>query len=82
MLRSKKPALLALACALSLTPTLSGCATLMTVFAATERPDASAVACGALAPITWSRGDTDDTIRQIREHNAAWTALCGAPARR
>ena len=35
-------------------------------------------ACLAFAPITFSgTSDTPETIRQIRAHNAAWTALCG-----
>ncbi len=33
--------------------------------------------CSAFQPITYSaRGDTDDTVRQVRQHNAAWQALC------
>jgi hypothetical protein len=33
--------------------------------------------CLAFRPITWSRKDSDKTIRQVREHNAVWEALCG-----
>jgi hypothetical protein len=33
-----------------------------------------------LEPIRWSKKDTDDTIRQAKEHNAAWKAIC-APQR-
>jgi hypothetical protein len=33
-------------------------------------------ACQAFEPIRYSRNDTDETKRQIRGHNAAWTALC------
>lgn len=36
----------------------------------------NAVACSAFEPIRWSRRDTDPTIRAVREHNAAWTAVC------
>lgn len=33
--------------------------------------------CAAFAPITFSaRGDTPETIAQIRAHNAAWERLC------
>jgi hypothetical protein len=32
--------------------------------------------CSALAPIYWSAEDTDDTIRAVKAHNAAWKALC------
>lgn len=39
------------------------------------------VACGAFRPITFSRlHDTEETIRQVREHNAAYLALCGKGA--
>lgn len=61
--------------------TLGACATLTSIFGPTEEIDVNAVACGGFHPITWSRADTDDTIRQVREHNAAWEALCGADAR-
>lgn len=36
-----------------------------------------AVACSAFEPIRWSKKDTDDTIRQAKEHNATWAAVCG-----
>lgn len=32
--------------------------------------------CAALRPITWSGRDTDQTIREVRAHNAAIVALC------
>jgi hypothetical protein len=35
-----------------------------------------AVAYSAFEPIRWSKKDTDDTIRQAREHNAAWAEIC------
>jgi hypothetical protein len=50
---------------------LPGCAT-TTVSVGTD-----AVACSAFEPIRWSNKDTDDTIRQAKEHNAAWSAVCG-----
>jgi hypothetical protein len=50
---------------------LAGCAT-TTASVATD-----AVACSAFEPIRWSRKDTDETIRQAKEHNAVWAALCG-----
>lgn len=40
-----------------------------------------AVACSAFEPLRWSSKDTDDTIRQVKEHNAAWVSICAAPAR-
>ncbi len=34
-------------------------------------------ACTALVPITYSAaGDTVETVMQVRQHNAAWSALC------
>lgn len=34
--------------------------------------------CEAFEPIRYSRTDTQETRRQIREHNAMWDALCKA----
>lgn len=34
--------------------------------------------CLAFEPVTYSRKDTGDTVRQVRQHNAAFVALCGA----
>jgi len=33
--------------------------------------------CLAMEPITYSRADTADTRKQIRQHNVAYKALCG-----
>lgn len=34
-------------------------------------------ACTAFQPINYSAtGDTEATVTQVRQHNAAWTALC------
>lgn len=33
-------------------------------------------ACTAFEPVRYSRNDTDETKRAVREHNAAWDALC------
>ena len=35
------------------------------------------VAIQAFRPIYWSKKDTDKTISQIKEHNAAWRAISG-----
>jgi hypothetical protein len=35
-----------------------------------------AVACSAFEPIRWSTKDTDETIRRVKELNAASAALC------
>jgi hypothetical protein len=34
--------------------------------------------CLAFEPITYSGKDSKETIEQIRGHNAAWDAICGA----
>ncbi len=44
-----------------------------------EQPTAKTVtdtSCKAFEPIRYSRKDTGETVRQAREHNAAWDALC------
>ena len=35
------------------------------------------MACASFSPIYWARSDTDKTIGQIKEYNAAGKALCG-----
>jgi hypothetical protein len=35
-----------------------------------------AVACSTFEPILWSKTDTDETIRQVKGHNAARKAVC------
>lgn len=65
------------ACVLLLLPVLAGCQT-------TQRPTATAAieestegwACLAFRPVSWSTRDTPETVGQIREHNAAWDAVC------
>jgi hypothetical protein len=32
--------------------------------------------CTAFAPIKWSRRDTNETIRAIKQHNAVWEREC------
>lgn len=56
---------------LMLSTTLAGCATMM----GTRATDTS---CKAFVPISWSKKDTDQTIREVKSHNAAYKALCGA----
>ena len=55
---------------LTLLPILPSCAT------TTASVGTDAVACSAFEPIRWSRKDTVDTIRQVKEHNAAWESIC------
>ncbi len=59
-----------------LLPIISGCAT-MTASAVPDRADPRRLACGAFAPILWSADDTDQTIIQIKEHNAVGKQICG-----
>jgi hypothetical protein len=33
--------------------------------------------CAVAKPILWSARDTDETIRQAKEHNAVGATLCG-----
>lgn len=43
----------------------------------TPEIDPTLVACSSFAVIAYSRQhDTDETIRQIQEHNAVYEALC------
>jgi hypothetical protein len=55
---------------LMLLPILAGCATTM------ASVGTDAVACSAFEPIRWSERDTEETIRQVKGHNAAWKAIC------
>lgn len=75
MQRSRKRMMLALA-SVTASGLLAGCATLTTAFGATEAIDTKEVACAAFKPITWSTRDTDETIAEVREHNAAYAELC------
>ena len=67
-----------LALLLSATLLLAACESL-TASGGTDLPpevDPALVACKAFAPIYWSERDTDDTVKQILGHNAAWLAIC------
>lgn len=60
---------------LALAPMLAGCA----ILTPTREIDPARVACEAFDGIEYSRlHDTEKTIAQIREHNAAYEALCGS----
>ena len=64
---------------LSLTLILSGCATTTDIGGIDQLSRFSApaeLACNAFRPVTWSKSDTDPTIRQIKAHNAVYAALC------
>lgn len=62
---------------------LTGCVSRTSSPAATDplsqpevKPSVSSY-CAVAKPIFWSLKDTDETIRQVKGHNAAWKALCG-----
>jgi hypothetical protein len=38
------------------------------------------VACASFKPIYWSGKDTPATAAEVKEHNAAWKAICSKPA--
>lgn len=80
MRMSQSLRMLALACAMLSLPILTSCASLTSLFDRTDQVDVNAVACRGFRPITWSPRDTDATLAQIHEHNAAWRALCGPAA--
>lgn len=61
------------------TPILTACGSL-TATGGTDLPpevDPVKVACEAFGPISWSYRDTDQTIREVKAHNASWKELCG-----
>lgn len=37
---------------------------------------ATDLSCDVFSPINWSKQDSIQTAKQIREHNAAWVSLC------
>lgn len=62
--------------ALLLSVSLTACATTTGSSGPTEPPP-KPTACAVFKPIYWSGKDSDETLKQVREHNAAWKALCG-----
>ena len=75
----REPKLPALVRTLGLTLILSSCGT-TTDFGGIERPSRLSapveLACTAFRPVTWSKSDTDPTIRQNKAHNAVYATLC------
>lgn len=55
-----------------LTLTAASCAGTTTIDAIERR-----VVCAIFQPISWSVRDTDETIRGVKEHNAAHKRICG-----
>lgn len=45
----------------------------------TAAPTSDKVTCTALRQLSWSRKDTDQTIAEIKEDNAAKKAICPKP---
>src|SRR3954471_8091560 len=54
---------------------LASCATTIPSVAPTDK-----VACASFKPIYWSGKDTPATAAEVKEHNAAWKAICAAKA--
>ena len=65
---------------LALTPLLltllAGCVTTTGTAAIDVHRASTLVACEAFQPISWSTRDTDPTIAQVKEHNAAYKSVC------
>lgn len=57
--------------AVTMSLTLTGCATTTGFGVTTKAPF-----CSVAKPIFWSIGDTDKTIAQVKEHNAVGRELC------
>lgn len=55
----------------------SACATTTGSGATSTPPPAAETYCQVARPISWSTKDTDETIRQVKAHNAVYTKLCG-----
>lgn len=73
MKQSNGRRLLAILCVLSMSAIQTAC--IATTGTVVTSVDSIRVACGAFEPIKWSSRDTDLTIRQAKEHNAAGKAL-------
>lgn len=56
---------------LVLATALSGCSTLMAFVETKPKTE-----CLVFQPISWSKKDTEQTVREIKEHNAVFMALC------
>lgn len=54
---------------------LSACAT-TTGSDAIEPIRGAETFCSVAQPIMWSVNDTDETLRQVKAHNAVWVRLC------
>jgi len=77
MMPSDKRRLLVRLSATLLLLTLTGCANLTNLREGINLgKDTTRVACQSFAAIRWHQKDTTLTLAQIREHNAAYVALC------
>lgn len=73
---SKTLKMLALTCSAISLLALTSCASLTSSHGRTD-PAPAREFCLIAHPIRWSVKDTDETIRQAREHNAVGKKLCG-----
>lgn len=69
-----------LALLLSVTLPLAACESLTAISGQADtlpaEVDPAKVACEAFKPISWADADTDQTIREVKAHNAVYEALC------
>jgi hypothetical protein len=77
IMRSRKPLLLE-SMLLAATPILSACAKTMGL-GAIEPIQGADTFCTVAKPIIWSSRDTDETIREVKKHNAVYVRLCRPP---
>lgn len=63
--------------------TLTGCVTQTSLNASkqTALQGYRGVICNAFQPIRWDKLDTDETITQVKAHNAVWLDICGEVVR-
>lgn len=66
---------------LAVTALLLGCMKTTGSSAPVPEPISGAAGfCAVAQPILWADDDTDETIRAVKSHNAAWKRLCGGGA--
>lgn len=59
-----------------LLPVIGLISLLLTGCVSTTGSGGTKTVCLATKPITWSKQDTDQTIKEVKAHNAAWKAVC------
>lgn len=67
----------ALASIVILSSILSACASLTSLNGPKPTYDPVPAMCEIFVPIKWNKGDTDETLKQIKAHNGVLLQLCG-----